>query len=539
VTRYSVVIPTKRRADTLRHVLRNVLSSPREDLEVIVHHCGPDTATDQVIAAIRDERLRYMAVADPLPMRENWETALSHATGRYVTVLGDDDGIVPGAFEVVDRLLARHPAELVTWGPATYFWPTYFDEAVAGRTLYQRADGPASVVFSSRYALHWLYRFKWHYSDMPMIYNSFVSRTLIDRVHSRLGRYFHLNLPDVTSGVLNAAHCDEFVWCNAPLTIAGISRNSTGHRIAMQDDANLAAQAVAEFMPEPVDRRWIPAIGNLEFSIAAELLALRDKVGLDREGVDVDMAEIAEYLARHLQHYPLQIDSAVAALEALCARHRIDFDELRSRFLLRRLPSGAAMAPAISTSPDVAEAARHLTAYLGDAGAAESPRVGFASPELVVGAEPLELGFSRTGNGPQYLSRGWNAPEAFGTWSCAHEATIDLPRLRLPANCSRVRLELSGRGPITGEGARFFFAATVSGTSVSVAGEFSAARPAGAERLEISPADLAGAERLRIHVRCVQLVNAALLGTSHDNRPLGFGLERLVLSAHAEAAASP
>ena len=148
-------------------------------------------------------------------------------------------------------------------------------------------------------------------------------------------------------------------------------------------------------------------------------------------------------------------------------------------------------------------------------------------------AKPLAPGF------PTTVGRGWNAPEAFGTWSSAYEATIDLPRLRLPAGCARVRLDLAGRGPLTGEGARFFFGAAISGTSTSVAGEYSALRPAGRERLEIDAARLAGAHHVRIEVRCVQLVNAALLGTSHDNRPLGFGLESLALSAHPEASIAP
>jgi Glycosyl transferase family 2 len=542
VIRYSVVIPTKARADTLQHVVRNVLSSPREDIEVIVHQCGSDPATDAVIAAAADRRLRYHSSPDVVPMRENWERALSHATGDFVTVIGDDDAVIPGAFEIADDLIGRHALSILSWRPVTYYWPGYFDERLAGRAIYRYDIGAGNVRFASKYALRCLYRFRWHYSDMPMIYNSFVSRRLIDSIRSKQGRYFLLNSPDITSGAINALHCDDFVWSNYPLTITGISGKSTGHRMAMHGSSRTRDEAISEFMPERLAQDWIPCVSNLDFSIAAELLTLRETLGIKDPGQSMAMEDIADYVARQLHKYP-QVEESREALRLFCVRHGIDFDGITARYLLARLPTAGL--PVEASTPDecvmnrnlaelgdadICAAALSIAAYLGPPRAVPTAAVGFESQMLRLSLEPLELRFSRTGNAPQYLRDGWNPSEAFGTWSSRYEATIALPALGFPGNDGRLRLEVAGRGPIASADIRFFFSVSIAGTRFSRSGEFSALRISGTEVLEIDIADLPSGAPLKLIVRCVELVNTALLGRGVDDRPLGFGLETLTFT---------
>ena len=542
MAKYSVVVPTKSRADTLQHVLRNVLSSPRRDIEVVVHQCGADAATDAVVAAVGDPRVRYFRTKESLPMRENWERAVGESRGEFVTVIGDDDGIVPGAFELADALIAAHAPRLLTWRPVTYYWPTYFNPALAGRAIYRYDIASGNIRYSSAYALRWLYRFKWHYSDMPMIYNSFARRDLIDSVRAARGRYFFLNSPDVTSGVVNASHSEDFLWSNYPLSITGISKNSTGHRLVMQDDSRVKEGAMKEFMPARVEQPWIAPGANLDFGIAAELLALREELGLEARGVTSSMQGVAEYVARQLNQYPGQIGESRASLRAFCDRHGIDFDEIATRFLLEAAPSRGPGGEAESESQvvmdrdlaqsgdgDIHAAAQSIAACLGIPRPASVSRVGFAG-EDGGSRDRAVLTFCHTGNAVQRLGDGWNRPEAFGAWACDYRASVRIP---VPTGASaeaRVRIEIALRGPVIDAQSRFFYAVHVPRARAGLSREFSGERLSGTDILEIDVAALGGDREVEVVFRCVDLVNTAVLGLGEDNRPLGTGLERITVS---------
>src|SRR5262245_5218182 len=122
--KFSVVIPTRERADTLRVALQTCLSQDHDDYEVVVcDNCG-SPATRAVVTAADAPRVKYFRAPEPLAMSANWELALSHATGEYLTVLGDDDGLCPWALGELDRLLATHRVQAVRWDAGLYLWPT-------------------------------------------------------------------------------------------------------------------------------------------------------------------------------------------------------------------------------------------------------------------------------------------------------------------------------------------------------------------------------------------------------------------------------
>src|SRR5262249_11266576 len=91
-------------------------------------------------------------------------------------------------------------------------------------------------------ALRLMYRFRRHYSEAPMIYNSFVSRHLVERVYDSGHDYFVGSMPDVVSGAVNLHFSRQFLRCNRPLSLSGVSRHSTGHKF-MSGDSDLQREA--------------------------------------------------------------------------------------------------------------------------------------------------------------------------------------------------------------------------------------------------------------------------------------------------------
>jgi len=198
--RFSLVLPTLRRPDTLTHALATLCAQPSDDIEIVVQNNGSDPETQAVVERAKDDRIRYFSTAKVLPMSENWEQALSNSTGDYVTFIGDDDGLLPDACEVAAAAFDGSELEILSWEPSSFYWPTVADPAWRGHLQVRYSPRLVVTPLLARPAVERVFAFELHYSKLPMIYNSFVARIVTERVRARYGRYFNGTSPDVTSG---------------------------------------------------------------------------------------------------------------------------------------------------------------------------------------------------------------------------------------------------------------------------------------------------------------------------------------------------
>ena len=99
LSKVTVAIPTRNRAEYLRLSLASALAQTYENLEVVVSNnaCTDDTAS--VLDAIRDPRLRVLYQPTLLSMVENWNACLDAASGKYFLLLSDDDILERTAIE--------------------------------------------------------------------------------------------------------------------------------------------------------------------------------------------------------------------------------------------------------------------------------------------------------------------------------------------------------------------------------------------------------------------------------------------------------
>ncbi|MGT2436993.1 glycosyltransferase family 2 protein [Bradyrhizobium betae] len=228
----SVVVPTLDRPDTLRHALATMACQPAHaDCEFIVQNNGGNPEIAKAVADLQDERFKHFASETVLTMTDNWEAALGHASGEYIAFLGDDDGLMPYACATASDLLSGRKIDLLSWRAYSYYWPGYYHPAFRNRLLAEIDLASSAKHVSSRDELARIFGFQVHYAHLPMIYNSFVRRTVIDRMRAVGGRYFIGLSPDVASGIANAALTESFVRLSRPLSMAGFSQHSTGHAL--------------------------------------------------------------------------------------------------------------------------------------------------------------------------------------------------------------------------------------------------------------------------------------------------------------------
>src|SRR5579862_4238996 len=126
---FSILVPTRNRAETLMHTLKTCIAQVFNDYEIVVS----DNASDDM-RSLRLENptvrevavnLKYVRSDVPLSMSANWNLAAENATGEYVIVLGDDDGLMPYALAELARLIRETGVHAVKWLPASYTWPSF------------------------------------------------------------------------------------------------------------------------------------------------------------------------------------------------------------------------------------------------------------------------------------------------------------------------------------------------------------------------------------------------------------------------------
>jgi glycosyltransferase involved in cell wall biosynthesis len=294
---YSIVLPTRGRADTLRHTLKTVLDVEGTDYEVIVAGNGGGPETRQVVEAFASEKIRYVHSSEPLSMADNWERGLEAAAGDYITFLGDDDGMMPDALELARRFHGERPRDILSWVPFTWVWPQA--PAAELRNFAALHFGSHIENRNSRAALKDILSHKTDWTTLPTIYCSFVPRPEIETIRAAHGRYFLASLPDVFSGIANLISSTPIFYCYRPLTCWGLSHHSTGmaqmyqagpNRDQLDEDRRRAA-------PDP----WHPRVRGAELIVEVRIfdlyLKMKDKLFPDDEALKPDMAGLLRHVA--------------------------------------------------------------------------------------------------------------------------------------------------------------------------------------------------------------------------------------------------
>jgi len=313
--RFSILVPTRDRPETLGYTLDSVLSQPGDDFEVVVadNAGGPDTM--KLIEARKCAKLKHVRSEQILPMAENWERALDVSTGEYVTVLGDDDALVPTGLQIARRIVDHMRPEILSWRTHTYWWPNTIVPWNRNHLVLMIGDQVTEV--SSRSVLEQFYDGVIPFSALPMIYNAFFHRDLIDEARLRHDALFvpRDTAPDVASAILGLHMTERYVQCARPLSIRGNSGKSTG---TAQWARSLGAQQRDVYLRDERLRLRelihpsLVASPNLQIIVASVKLKCRDLLFPGDTRLAVDLQKLLRSLIENVNYEPEAYEENVA-----------------------------------------------------------------------------------------------------------------------------------------------------------------------------------------------------------------------------------
>ena len=197
--KFSIIIPTCERANLLEHTIAGCLLQDYSDYEILVSNNYSNDQTPYVLDRFKNEsQIRVVETETRLAMPSHWEFAMSHAHGKYIIFLGDDDGISPNLLEVLDDIIELDGANIIKWQSVLYHHPDWPDvEAntlrVSSRCSYNIHDiSPERVI--GDYA-------NCEFKYFPNLLQTCFSHDLLKRAKEKASRIF-VGAPDYSCPAL-------------------------------------------------------------------------------------------------------------------------------------------------------------------------------------------------------------------------------------------------------------------------------------------------------------------------------------------------
>jgi glycosyltransferase involved in cell wall biosynthesis len=241
----TVVIPTRERCDTLYWALRTVLRQDYPNFEVLVSDNASADGTEQVVRDAADPRVRYVNTGRRVGMALNYEFALSHVHDGWVTILGDDDALLPGALAYANGVIQESGCQLMMSRLCQYYWPGLRTPDAPPVLSVPLTDG-----YEVRASEPWIrdvMEGRAYHGELPMLYcGGFASVELIARARDEKGRFYRSLFPDVYSGIVLGWLAGRYAALDRAISVAGASPHSTG----FSQFADTGRESIARFYAE-------------------------------------------------------------------------------------------------------------------------------------------------------------------------------------------------------------------------------------------------------------------------------------------------
>jgi hypothetical protein len=223
VTLLSICIPVASPCPGFEHALKQMLLSARSDFEILV--CDfrdvTDRASGPLAAGITDLRLRVIDMdAAPASQSSAWNQMIEHATGDWISIIGENDYADPEICEVIAATLKRVPdADALSWGRAEFVPP----DARDGREIACVPTGSKMLLPEQDDMIRRL--FYWEgASERPdchfSVWHGAVRRTVLDQISAAFSNvYFENDRPDIDSLCKVTMLAKRMVFWERPLSV--------------------------------------------------------------------------------------------------------------------------------------------------------------------------------------------------------------------------------------------------------------------------------------------------------------------------------
>lgn len=322
--KFTILIPTRERADTLKYTILTCLNQTYQNLEIIVSdNCSTDN-THLIVKEFNDSRLKYINTNKRVSMSENFDFALSQVKDGYVMFIGDDDGILPNCLEYVNEIINTTKVEAVVSHNAFYTWP--------GTRIPNQLFWSPNSGYEIRNSKEWIRKylsFRMLYTfDLPGAYCGFVKRAVFEK-NSKDGYFFRSSTPDAYSALAVAFGTDKYVFSHTPFAVHGSSARSNGGAYLSTKKSNEGEESKLFFKENKIPvHPSVVMTKSFRVCSLETFLRLSDAFPDMVKGFDINWKLFLSYvLTERTETTKEEIEEAV---KKMCKMHNVNYDEIES-----------------------------------------------------------------------------------------------------------------------------------------------------------------------------------------------------------------
>lgn len=225
---FSIVMPTYNRAHLLPFAIESVLRQSFGDFEIVISDGASTDNTAEVVAGIKDERIRYFNTGEKVPVGDNYQNGLDRAEGEYITFLSDDDAYTPNLLERVKQVIDERQAEIVGYQYCRYYHDDLYDferNIPKNSLLVEQFDGSLTK-FSAKesieqiYAMHGLSGIKPDEKFIcPYLSNAVYHRSIFSRLKAVSPKLFDSVPPDIYLAAAVFFEAENYYCLDEPLLV--------------------------------------------------------------------------------------------------------------------------------------------------------------------------------------------------------------------------------------------------------------------------------------------------------------------------------
>jgi glycosyltransferase involved in cell wall biosynthesis len=249
--KYSIVIPTRNRDMYVPYAIKSVLKSTRTDIELIVSDNFSTDNTARILSDFSDPRLRVVRPDAELPMAGHYEFAISKATGEWITILGDDDAVMPYIFESLDKYILKYSdIDIISSARAYYFWAGCED--IYGDLVIAYSSKFKEKIRSTKHDLYKALLGLRDCFDMPQLYTTgIIKKSLYEEIKLKSSGFFYYSIiPDIYSAVAICLARNSYLRVEEPLFWTGTSNKSMGISNRIYLDAKYLTEKLTDNFSE-------------------------------------------------------------------------------------------------------------------------------------------------------------------------------------------------------------------------------------------------------------------------------------------------
>jgi len=291
----SVVVPTKNRYDYLDFIIKYFLKIKSDRIELIIQDNSEPGANKKLLEDLHfynDHRIKYFFIDGHISQTDNCDQAISHASGEYVTMIGDDDIFskhLVGYCESWSKL----GYEAILPNKASYIWPDVtprlYQKAMSGVLRIQNYTGEIKVVDAVKLPLKISMLGGTDILNLPRVYHGIVKKEILDKVYAHCGSYSPGPSPDIANAIALCRYLSSYALIDLPLITSGQGIASAGGKGA-QGNHYGEIDKIAQ-LPVGTAKNWnkkIPFYWSGKTIYAESALKAFAAMGMEREMKDFD-----------------------------------------------------------------------------------------------------------------------------------------------------------------------------------------------------------------------------------------------------------